>query len=95
MKRFKQYLSELFISNANDVVEDADILRLSIVAELDAVTLYEKLASKTSNPHLKKVLLDVANEEKVHSGEFLAMLKKMDPSQSKAEKEGKREVEAL
>ncbi len=60
---------------------DKEILRAAIVGELDAVNLYEQMASLTDNAHLKAVLLDVANEEKIHIGEFQAMLLRLDPEQ--------------
>ena len=43
---------------------DAEILRLAIVAELDAINLYDQLAASTDNVDMKKVLLDIAKEEK-------------------------------
>ena len=59
---------------------DKEILRAAIVGELDAVNLYEQMASLTDNAHLRAVLLDVANEEKIHIGEFQAMLLRLDPN---------------
>lgn len=45
-------------------------LRLNIAAEYEAVHLYEAHADATDNPLAKKVLQDVANEEREHAGEF-------------------------
>lgn len=74
---------------------DKQILRLGIIAELDAVSLYEQLATKTKNNHIKKVLLDVAKEEKTHVGEFQALLLKLDKEQVKELKEGEKEIKEL
>ncbi len=71
---------------------DKQILRLGIIAELDAVSLYEQLASKTKNKKIKSVLLDIAKEEKTHVGEFQALLLKLDKQQLKELKEGEKEV---
>lgn len=49
-------------------------IRLNVAAEEEAAALYEAHAYATDNPVAKKVLLDVANEERVHVGEFLALL---------------------
>ena len=49
---------------------DKEILRVGMIAELDAVNLYEQLAAATDNKDLKKILLDIAREEKTHMGEF-------------------------
>ena len=43
---------------------------LSIIAELDAINLYEQMASLTKSEAIKANLLDVAKEEKTHVGEF-------------------------
>ena len=69
----------------NGKISDAQIARIGIIAELDAINLYEQLASVAKNKLLKKVLLDIAHEEKEHVGEFLAMLKKLDKQQVKEE----------
>jgi rubrerythrin len=72
---------------------DAEILRLSIISEIDAISLYEQLAAKTSNPEIAKILLDVAKEEKTHVGEFQALLLKVDPEQLDELFKGKEEVD--
>jgi rubrerythrin len=72
-----------------------EILRAAIIAELDAVNLYEQMAALTENVHIKKVLLDIANEEKTHVGEFQALLLMNDKQQEKELAEGKKEVEEL
>lgn len=74
---------------------DKEILRVGIIAELDAVSLYEQLAAKTENPAIKKVLLDVAKEEKTHVGEFQALLLEEDKEQEIELGEGKKEVDEL
>jgi rubrerythrin len=72
---------------------DKEILRAAIIAELDAVSLYEQLAAKTENKDITKILLDVAKEEKTHVGEFQALLLKEDSQQAKELEEGRKEVE--
>ncbi|MGZ7095710.1 MAG: ferritin family protein, partial [Methanobacterium sp.] len=62
---------------------DREILRASIIAELDAINLYEEMANMTDNDDLKAVLLDIAREEKTHVGEFQTMLLRMDEEQIK------------
>jgi len=75
--------------------EDKQILRVGIIAELDAVSLYEQLASKANDERIKKVLLDVAKEEKTHVGEFLTLLLEFDRQQKEELERGKKEVEEL
>lgn len=72
-----------------------EILRVAIIGELDAINLYEELANMTESPDLKAVLLDVAEEEKTHVGEFQTMLLRKDKQQKIELKKGREEVEEL
>ena len=74
---------------------DREILRLAIIAELDAISLYEQLAGATDNENIKKVLLDVAKEEKTHVGEFQTLLLKEDVEQVEELEKGKEEVKEI
>jgi rubrerythrin len=74
---------------------DNEILRVGIIAELDAINLYEQMAAMTGNEHIKKTLLDIAKEEKTHMGEFQTLLLKKDKEQEKQLEEGKEEIEEL
>lgn len=85
-------LNEIFIEESQDDIES---LRLSIIAELDASNFYERMAKKTSNTDVKKVLLDISKEEKIHAGEFKTLLDRLDPAHAKAETEGEKEVNNL
>jgi rubrerythrin len=75
--------------------ESKQILRVGIIAELDAVNLYEQLVTKAKDKRIKKVLLDIAKEEKTHVGEFLALLTELDKQQKEELEKGKEEVEEL
>ena len=74
---------------------DKQILRAALLAELDAINLYEQMASMTKNEDLRKVLMDVAKEEKEHVGEFQYLLLKYDKQQEKELEDGKKEVQEL
>lgn len=74
---------------------DKEILRVGIIAELDAINLYEQIAAMTENEKIKKILLDIAKEEKTHVGEFQALLLREDKEQVKELKDGQKEVEEL
>jgi rubrerythrin len=74
---------------------DKQILRVGMLAELDAINLYEQMADMTDNKDLKMVLLDIAKEEKEHVGEFEYLLLKMDKQQKEELEEGKEEVKEL
>lgn len=72
---------------------DLEILRAGIIAELDAINLYEQFAAMTDNEDIKKIVLDIAREEKTHVGEFQALLLSLDKQQVAELAEGKKEVE--
>jgi rubrerythrin len=70
-------------------------IRYFISAEYEAVQLYMQLAESTDNELAKKVLIDIAEEEIVHAGEFLRLLKEIYPEEFEFYKQGKEEVEEL
>ena len=72
---------------------DKEILRSAIIAELDAINLYEQMAALTESNDLKTILLDVAKEEKTHVGEFQTLLLREDKQQVEELEGGKKEVE--
>jgi len=74
---------------------DKEILRLGMIAELDAVSLYEQLAAESSSKRIKETLLDIAKEEKTHMGEFQALLLELDKEQVRELEKGKEEVRKL
>ncbi|NHV98034.1 MAG: rubrerythrin [Thaumarchaeota archaeon] len=74
---------------------DKEVLRVAIIAELDAVNLYEQLAQAAGSRDVKKVLLDIAKEEKTHVGEFQALLLKIDGEQALELEKGRKEVEEI
>jgi rubrerythrin len=88
-------LSQIPIDLKSISAEDLDkeILRAGIIAELDAINLYEQMANLTKNPDIRAILLDIAKEEKTHIGEFQALLLMFDPQQKKELEEGAEEVE--
>ncbi len=70
-------------------------IRYSVAAEYEAIQLYEQLAESTDNQLAKKVLYDVAREEVVHAGEFLCLLKELNPEEENNYAEGREEVEEM
>ena len=72
-----------------------EVLRAGMIAELDAISLYEQLAAMATSPDIRKVLLDIAKEEKTHMAEFETMLLRMDKEQVQENVKGKQEVEEL
>lgn len=74
---------------------DKEILRAAVIAELDAINLYEQMANLAEDKNLKTVLLDIAREEKTHVGEFQALLLMQDKELEEEMENGKEEIEEL
>ena len=70
-------------------------IRFLVAAEYEAVQLYIQLAESTDDELAKAVLTDIADEEKVHAGEFLTLLKTLAPDEDSFYKQGEEEVEDL
>lgn len=75
---------------------DAELIRsirFMIAAEYEAIQLYMQLAESTDNKLAIEVLKDIADEERVHAGEFLRLLKELAPDEEAFYAEGAKEVE--
>ena len=70
-------------------------IRFNIAAEYEAIQVYQQLAESTDNKLAQEVLQDIANEEKEHAGEFLRLLRELDPDEEKFYIEGYKEVEEM
>lgn len=68
-------------------------IRFLVAAEYEAVQMYMQLAESIDNKLAAEVLEDIANEERVHAGEFLRLLKELAPDEEKFYAEGAKEVE--
>lgn len=68
-------------------------IRFMVAAEYEAIQLYMQLAESTDNKLAIEVLKDIADEERVHAGEFLRLLRELDPEEEKFYAEGAEEVE--
>jgi rubrerythrin len=68
-------------------------IRFMVAAEYEAIQLYMQLAESTDNRLAIEVLKDIADEERVHAGEFLRLLRELAPDEEKFYKEGAEEVE--
>ncbi len=68
-------------------------IRFMIAAEYEAIQLYMQLAESIDHPLAESVLKDIADEERVHAGEFLRLLYVLDPDEEKFYAEGAEEVE--
>lgn len=70
-------------------------IRFMVSAEYEAIQLYMQLAESTDHELAKKVLVDIADEERVHAGEFLRLLYELAPDEQGFYEQGFKEVEEL
>jgi rubrerythrin len=68
-------------------------IRFMVAAEYEAIQMYMQLAESTDNKLAVEVLKDIADEERVHAGEFLRLLRELAPDEKKFYAEGAGEVE--
>jgi rubrerythrin len=68
-------------------------IRFMVAAEYEAIQMYMQLAESTDNKLAIEVLHDIADEERVHAGEFLRLLRELAPDEEKFYAEGAAEVE--
>ena len=68
-------------------------IRFMVASEYDAIQMYMQLAESTDNKLAVKVLRDIADEERVHAGELLRLLRELAPDEEKLYAKGAGEVE--
>lgn len=83
---------------ADRKLTDAELvraIRFMVSAEYEAIQLYMQLAESTDHKLAREVLIDIADEERVHAGEFLRLLHELAPDEAKWYDEGSEEVEEM
>ena len=68
-------------------------VRLSLCAEEEAAHLYNTIAEFTDDKRIKKLMNDIADEERVHIGEFQKLLHELEPDEEDKVGEGMKEAE--
>ncbi len=79
-------------------INDAELvraIRFMVAAEYEAIQLYMQLAESTDNQLAVAVLKDIADEERIHAGEFLRLLKQLEPAEESFYAKGTEEVEEI
>jgi len=70
-------------------------IRFLVAAEYEATQMYMQLAESTDNELVAAVLKEIANEELVHVGEFLRLLRELAPNEEKLYAKGANEVKGI
>ena len=95
MPEFGSPFSELLNDRKLTAAELIRAIRFMVAAEYEAIQLYMQLAESTDNPLAVEVLKAVADEERVHAGEFLRLLHALAPDEKRLYSEGAKEVEEI
>ncbi len=87
-----------FPGNVNRKMSNAELmqaLRHDIAGELEAIFLYDAHYHATDDPVAKAVLADIRDEEKVHVGELITLMRHLDPKEAALFFEGEEEVNEM
>lgn len=99
LDKIDTYLNEKSVnegmSSLTDFSDDIQILRACIWAECDASNFYLQAAEKASSLEVKRLLIDIAKEEDVHTYEFKNMLEKIYPGIDKIKDKANKEAEEM
>ena len=85
------------LANGRKLADDELVraIRFMVAAEYEATQMYMQLAESTDNKFAMAVLKDIADEERVHAGEFLKLLNHLAPEEAKLYKKGAKEVDGI
>ena len=87
-----------FAGNVTRKMSNAELmqaLRFDISGELEAIFLYDAHYHATDDPVAKAVLADIRDEEKVHVGELITLMRYLDPREAECVLEGEAEVHEM
>jgi len=93
MKKFKEVINEDHVDVKD--MSDVQLCRKGMVEEIKAINLYEQMAAQATDARVRELLLDIAEEEKVHMVEFEELMERLDPSWEEVEEEGEQESEDM
>jgi len=93
MPGFGDAFSGLSLDRKMTADELVRAVRFAVAAEYEAVQQYTQIAEASDDPLVTKVMLEVADEERVHAGEFLRLLREIAPEEADLYEEGGSEVE--
>ena len=70
-------------------------IRLDIAGELEAIYIYDAHVQATDDAMAKKVIGDIRDEEKIHVGELMTLLRMLDPGEMEFFASGEGEVKDM
>lgn len=67
-------------------------IRFMVAAEYEAIEMYGKVHDAAEDEKIKKAIMSIIEEEKVHAGEFMKMVTYLDPEEVKFYQKGFKET---
>ena len=67
-------------------------IRFAIASEYEAIQIYEEMTENIVNKDAKTIIEEIIEDEKVHVGNFLQLLRILDPKEEEYYKEGYKET---
>ena len=95
MSSFMNPFVDMVPGRKMSVAELVMALRMDMAAEEEAINTYIAHAEATDHVLAKKVLKDIADEERVHAGEFLRLIQLITRDEDKFLAKGKKEVDDM
>lgn len=93
-----EFANPYVVLNGDGNISQEELIRLirfAIASEFEAIQIYNQIAQSTDNALAKAVFLDIANEEKVHTGELLQLMRELDSDEFVHYEKGYKEVEEI
>lgn len=63
-------------------------IRFSVASEYESIQIYEEIEESIDNVEAKRLLHEISDDEKVHAGNFLHLLKILSPEEEESYIEG-------
>ena len=70
-------------------------IRFSLASEFEAIQLYEQLKESIDNVDCKKILEEIADDEKVHAGNFIYLIEHLSEHEKEHYDEGREEAREI
>jgi rubrerythrin len=93
-----EFANSLTGLNLNRTLTNEELIRAvrgMIADEYEAIEMYGKVRDATKQEEIRTVIDSIIKEERIHAGEFLAILSHLDPQEAELYQQGKKESQEI
>ena len=90
-----EFATPYSVKKSDRKLTNEELIRFSIAGEYEAIQLYEEIAETIDNEESKRLLNEIAGDERVHAGNLLYLLNLISPEDARGHKEGVEEAEKV